>query len=43
MVYTPEDGVLTTIPVVDNDLAVEEELYGETNLEELKQWIKQGR
>lgn len=43
MVYTPEDGVLTTIPVVDHDLAVEEEYYGETNLEELKQWIKQGK
>ena len=42
MVYTPEDGVLTTIPVVDNDLVLEEQYYGEVSLEELKQWIKQG-
>lgn len=43
VVYTPGDGLLTTIPVVDNDLVVEEAFYGEQRLEDLKQWIKQGR
>lgn len=42
LVYTPGDTLLTTIPVVDNDLVVEEEYHGELRLEELKQWIKQG-
>ncbi len=43
VVYTPNDGLLTTIPVVDNDLIVEDYFYGEQRLENLKQWIKKGR
>ena len=43
LVYTPGDGLLTTIPVVDNDLIVEDTFHGEQKLEDLKTWIKKGR
>ena len=43
LVYTPNDGLLTSIPVVDGDLVVEVEYHGEQRLEALKSWIKQGR
>ncbi|MBO4811171.1 MAG: hypothetical protein J5552_06335 [Prevotella sp.] len=43
LVYTPSDGLLTTIPVVNNDLCTEQEFYGEQRLEELKTWIKQNK
>ena len=43
LVYTPNDGILTTIPLVDGDLVVEVEYHGEQRLEKLKTWIKQGR
>ena len=43
VVYTPNDGLLTTIPVVNSDLCTEEEFYSEMKLEDLKSWIKQGR
>lgn len=42
LVYTPNDGLLTTIPVVDNDLLTEVEFYGEQRIDNLKTWIKQG-
>ena len=43
MVYTPNDGLLTTIPVINSDLCTDESYYSEQRLEELKTWIKQGR
>ena len=43
LVYTPSDSLLTTIPVVNGDLVVEREFYGEQRMEILKIWIKQGR
>nr|MCR4959511.1 hypothetical protein [Prevotella sp.] len=43
LVYTPSDSLLTTIPVVNGDLVVEREFYGEQRMEILKTWIKQGR
>ena len=43
VVYTPNDGLLTTIPVINSDLCTEESYYGEQKLEDLKTWIKQNR
>ena len=43
LVYTPSDSLLTTIPVVNGDLVVEGEFYGEQRMEILKTWIKQGK
>lgn len=43
LVYTPSDSLLTTIPVVNGDLVVENEFYGEQRMEILKTWIKQVR
>lgn len=43
LVYTPSDGLLTTIPVIDSDLCTDENYYGEQKLEELKTWIKQSK
>jgi len=43
LVYTPGDGLLTTIPVIDSDLCIDESYYGEQRLDDLKKWIKQGR
>ena len=43
LVYTPSDSLLTTIPVVNGDLVVENTFYGEQRMEVLKTWIKQVR
>ena len=43
LVYTPNDGLLTTIPVLNGDLTTEEAYYGEQKLEDLKNWIKQNK
>ena len=43
LVYTPSDSLLTTIPVVNGDLVVENNFYGEQRMEVLKTWIKQVR
>ena len=43
LVYTPSDSLLTTIPVVNGDLVVENTFYGEQRMEILKTWIKQGK
>lgn len=43
MVYSVGDGILTTIPVVDNDLCADESYYGEQPLEELKIWTRRKR
>ena len=43
LVYTPADGLLTSIPVVDNQLCTDIHFYGEHKLESLKQWTKKSR
>lgn len=43
LVYTPNDGLLTTIPVINGDLCTEYSFYGEQRMEVLKNWIKQNR
>ena len=43
MVYSVNDGILTTIPVADNDLCADESYYGEQPLEELKIWTRRKR
>ncbi|MBR6826717.1 MAG: hypothetical protein IKM76_00955 [Prevotella sp.] len=43
LVYTPADGLLTSIPVIDNDLCTDIKYYGEHKLENLKQWTKRSR
>ena len=43
LVYTPADGLVTSIPVLGNDLSTEIGYYGEQKLEDLKQWTKRGR
>lgn len=43
LVYTPADGLLTSIPVLNRDLSTEIDYYGEQKLEDLKQWTKRGR
>ena len=43
LVYTPADGLLTSIPVIDNDLCTDIHYYGEHKLEDLKQWTKRSR
>lgn len=43
MVYTASDGLLTTIPVIDHELCIDETYYGEQKLEDLKIWTKRRR
>lgn len=43
MVYSVGDGMLTTIPVVDDDLCPDESYYGEQPLEELMIWTRRKR
>ncbi len=43
LVYTPADGLLTSIPVIAGDLSTDIKYYGEQKLEELKQWTKRSR
>lgn len=43
LVYTPTDGLLTSIPVIDKDLCADIHFYGEQKLENLKQWTKRSR
>ncbi len=43
LVYTAADGLLTSIPVIDNDLCTDIKYYGEHKLENLKQWTKRSR
>ena len=38
MTFSPADGKLTSIPVVDGDLSTDESLYGEQQLDHLKRW-----
>lgn len=43
LVYTPGDGLLTSIPVVDNNLCTDVKYYGEQKLEDLKIWTRRKR
>ena len=43
IVYTPTDGVLTSIPVMSDDLCSYESYYGSQKLEDLKLWTKNNR
>jgi hypothetical protein len=43
MFYSERDGVLTTIPVIDKQLMMEEEFYSEETLEDLKIWTRRKR
>ena len=43
LVYTPTDGILTSIPVMANDLCGYESYYGIQKLEDLKLWTKKNR
>lgn len=41
--YSEKEGILTTIPVVDKQLMMEEEYYSEETLEDLKIWTRRKR
>ncbi len=43
LVYVPAEGVLTSIPVMSDDLCSYESYYGVQKLEDLKSWTKKGR
>ena len=43
LVYTPNDGVLTSIPVMADDLCSYESYYGSQKLEDLKLWTRNNR
>lgn len=43
MVYTPGDGLLTSIPAIDSDLCTDVKYYGEQKLEDLKIWTRRKR
>lgn len=43
LVYTSGDGLLTSIPVINNDLCADQNFYGEQQLEELKIWTRRKR
>ena len=43
LVYTTGDGLLTSIPVINNDLCNDQIFYGEQQLEELKIWTRRKR
>lgn len=43
LVYTPADDLLTSIPITEQDISTDEELYGEQKLEDLKIWTRRKR
>ncbi len=43
LVYTPTDGMLTSVPMMAGDLCGDESYYGSQKLEDLKLWTKKGR
>ncbi len=43
LVYTTTDGLLTSIPVVNNEICTDENYYGEHKLEDLKIWTRRKR
>ena len=43
LVYTPDDGLLTSVPIMGGDLCSDTSFYGEQKLEDLKLWTKKSR
>ena len=43
LVYTTIDGLLTSIPVVNQDICTDEKYYGEQKIEDLKIWTRRKR
>lgn len=43
LVYTTTDGLLTSIPVLNQDICIDEGYYGEQKLEDLKIWTRRKR
>lgn len=43
LVYTTTDGLLTSIPVINQDICTDEKYYGEQKLEDLKIWTRRKR
>lgn len=43
LVYTSADGLLTSIPIINQDICTDENYYGEQKLEELKIWTRRKR
>lgn len=43
LVYTASDGLLTSIPVIDQDMCASDEFYGEQKLEDLAIWTRRKR
>lgn len=43
LVYTSADGLLTSIPIINQDICTDENYYGDQNLEELKIWTRRKR
>lgn len=43
LAYSSADGLLTTIPVINNELCTDETYYGEQQLEDLKIWTRRKR
>lgn len=43
LVYSTADGLLTSIPIVNNELCVDQSFYGEQKLEDLKIWTRRKR
>lgn len=43
LVYTSADGLLTSIPIINQDICTDENCYGEQELEELKIWTRRKR
>ena len=43
LVYTSADGLLTSIPIINQDICTDENCYGEQKLEELKIWTRRKR
>lgn len=43
LVYSTSDGILTSIPVINNDLCTDDSYYGEQQFENLKIWTRRKR
>lgn len=43
LVYTPSDGLLTSIPVISQDICTDDKYYGEQKMEDLKIWTRRKR
>ena len=43
LVYSTTDGILTSIPITNNDLCIDQTCYGTQKLEDLKIWTRRKR